>query len=98
MIRPELLKILCCPETRQPLRLADSALLQNLNRQIADGTLRNFQGKHVAEKLESALIRADGKCVYPIRENIPLLLIGEAISVSLDPKISAIPQPTLSTE
>jgi uncharacterized protein YbaR (Trm112 family) len=96
MIRPELLEILCCPETRQPLRMADSVLLENLNQQIADGTLRNLQGKPVTEKLDAALIRTDGKCVYPIRQNIPLLLAGEAIS--LDPIISPIPQTTLSTE
>jgi uncharacterized protein YbaR (Trm112 family) len=96
MIHPELLEILCCPETRQPLRLADSALLENLNQQIADGTLRNFQGKLVAEKLDAALIRADGKCIYPIRQNIPLLLAGEAIL--LNSNSSPIPQTTLSTE
>ncbi|HEU5124164.1 MAG TPA: Trm112 family protein [Verrucomicrobiae bacterium] len=96
MIRPELLEILCCPETRQPLRLADSALVETLNQQIADGTLRNFQGKPVAEKLDAALIRADGICIYPVRQNIPLLLAAEAIS--LKPNNSPIPQTTLSME
>jgi uncharacterized protein YbaR (Trm112 family) len=96
MISPELLEILCCPETRQPLRPADSATLELLNQQIAAGTLRKTQGTPVTEKLDAALIRADGKCVYPIRQNIPLLLAGEAIL--LNQNNSPIPQTTLSTE
>ena len=82
MIEPELLRILCCPETHQDLRLAEPAILDNLNAQIAAGQLKNRVGKQVAEKLENGLIRADGKFLYPIRRDIPVMLVDEAIPLA----------------
>jgi uncharacterized protein len=79
MISPELLEILCCPETRQCLAPADADLLNQLNARIAAGTLRNRGGKLVTEKLEAGLLRSDGECLYPIRQNIPVMLVDEAI-------------------
>ena len=38
MIDPDLLKILCCPETHQEVRLAEAAVIDKLNGQIAAGT------------------------------------------------------------
>lgn len=77
----DLLKILCCPETRQPVRLAEPALLEELNRQITAGTLRNRAGKLVTEKIDGGLVRGDGKFLYPIRQSIPVMLIEEAIPI-----------------
>jgi uncharacterized protein YbaR (Trm112 family) len=37
MMDAELLKLLCCPETYQELRLADSSLLEQVNKNIAAG-------------------------------------------------------------
>ncbi len=79
----ELLKILCCPETRQPLALAPAAVIANLNRQIAAGTLRSRGGQAVAEPLAAGLVRADGRWLYPIRHRIPIMLVEEAISLPL---------------
>jgi len=79
MIDSELLKILCCPETHQDLRPAEAALIDGLNRQISSGTLKNRAGQAVTEKINGGLIRADGKFLYPIRQNIPVMLIDEAI-------------------
>jgi uncharacterized protein YbaR (Trm112 family) len=79
MIDPELLKIMCCPETRQAVALADASLVQRLNQRIASGEVKNRAGKPVAEAIDGALTRADGKFVYPIRKNIPIMLIDEAI-------------------
>ena len=79
MIDAELLKILCCPETHQGLRVAEPALVGNLNQQIAAGGLKNRAGQPVKEKIDSGLVRADGKCVYPIRQDIPVMLVDEAI-------------------
>jgi uncharacterized protein len=79
MIDPELLKILCCPETHQALRLAEPAVIDTLNGQIAAGTLKNRAGQQVQEKIEGGLIRADGKFLYPIRRNIPVMLVDEGI-------------------
>jgi uncharacterized protein YbaR (Trm112 family) len=79
MVDAELLRILCCPETRQPLSLADAVLVQRLNEQITAGQLRNRAGKPVTRKCEGALLRKDGQFVYPVCESIPILLIDEAI-------------------
>ena len=79
MTDAELLKILCCPETRQPLRPADPALVQRLNEQIASGELRNRAGQPVTRKCDGGLVRQDGRFLYPICQRIPILLIHEAI-------------------
>jgi uncharacterized protein YbaR (Trm112 family) len=81
MIDAELLKILCCPETHQGLRVAESALVGNLNRQIAAGGLKNRAGQPVKEKIDGGLVRADGKFLYAVRQDIPVMLVDEAISV-----------------
>jgi uncharacterized protein YbaR (Trm112 family) len=79
MVNPELLKILCCPETHQALREITPEQVEELNRQIAAGNLKNRAGKVVTAKLSGGLVRTDGKYLYPIREQIPIMLIDEAI-------------------
>ena len=77
----ELLKILCCPETHQELSLAGASLLDQLNAKIAAGQLRNRADGLVLEKLDAGLIRADGKYLYPVRHNIPVMLVDEAVAL-----------------
>ena len=84
MIAPDLLSILCCPETRQDLREADPALIEKLNQQIAADGLKNRVGQAVIEKMDGGLIRADGKFLYPVRRNIPVMLVDEAIPLTED--------------
>jgi uncharacterized protein YbaR (Trm112 family) len=79
MIDPALLEILCCPETHQGLTLADPALVELLNQQIAAGQLRNRKGQAVNQKVDAGLVRADGKVVYLVRSGIPIMLIDQAI-------------------
>jgi uncharacterized protein YbaR (Trm112 family) len=75
----ELLKILCCPETHQGLRVAESGMVDRLNREIDAGTLKNRGGQLVTEKFEGGLVRDDGKMMYLIRRRIPVMLVEEAI-------------------
>jgi len=82
MIDPGLLKILCCPETHQPVSEADAALVADLNNRIASGLLKNRAGKSVADKLDGGLLRQDHQWIYPIRNRIPILLIEEAIALT----------------
>ncbi|HTL17591.1 MAG TPA: hypothetical protein VL793_10155 [Patescibacteria group bacterium] len=81
MVDFELLKLLCCPETHQPVAFADPELLQRLNQQIAAGTLRNRAGRLVSEKMDNGLVRADGKVLYPVRHDIPVMLVEEALPI-----------------
>lgn len=81
MIDPELLRILCCPETHQQVVLAEPSLVQALNGRIAAGLVRNRSGCPVQEQLEAGLIREDGRFLYPIWQGIPMLHIGEAIPI-----------------
>ena len=78
-IDPQLLEILCCPETKQDVKPADETLVESLNAKVEAGTLLNRAGESVREKLDGGLLRADGKVVYPVREDIPVMLVEEAI-------------------
>lgn len=84
MLDPELLEILVCPETKQPIRLADPEVVQKLNVAIAEGSVSNKGGEPVSEKIEEGLIREDDRCLYPIRDDIPIMLIDSAIPLSTD--------------
>jgi uncharacterized protein len=75
----ELLKILVCPETRQPLAEADRGLVARLNAAIAAGQLRNKAGHAVEKSLDAVLLASEGLVAYPIVDGIPVLLIEEAI-------------------
>ncbi len=79
MIDSTLLEILCCPETHQSVVLAETALIDALNRQITAGTIRNRGGQPVPETMDGGLIRADQRFLYPVRSGIPMMLIDEAI-------------------
>lgn len=78
----DLLAILCCPETKQPVSLADGDLIKQLNEAVARGALQNKGRKPVTEPLDGGLIRADRSILYPIREDIPVMLIEEGIPLS----------------
>ncbi len=80
-IDQELLAILCCPETKQEVSLAESSLITDLNTRIEKGELKNKAGPAVGEKLDGGLVRADKKILYPIRESIPVMLIEEGIPI-----------------
>lgn len=81
MIKPELLNILRCPDTRQKLALAEPVLIAQINEAIVASRLRNRGGNPVSEKIDGGLVREDGKFVYPIRANLPIMLIDEAIAL-----------------
>ena len=78
-IDKDLLAILCCPDTKQDVSLADEALITKLNETMSRGHLKNKANKPVTESLAGGLIRRDRKILYPIREDIPVMLIEEGI-------------------
>lgn len=76
-----LLDLLVCPETREKLALADAGLVAKLNAAITAGRLKNKRGVVVKGPLEGGLVRPDGKVLYAIQEDIPNLLVDDAISL-----------------
>ena len=79
VIDKELLEILACPETHQPLREAKAAEVTALNARIEAGEVTNVGGEQVEGAVDGGLVREDGRIVYPIRDNIPVLLVHEGM-------------------
>lgn len=79
MVDEELLKILVCPENKTPVALAEEDLVAKINGAIEAGTVNNRAGEKVEAKIGGGLVREDQAYLYPIRDDIPIMLIDEAI-------------------
>ena len=82
VIEPELLEILVCPETKQPLSVATQELLGRVNSAIERGTVTTRGGETVKDALTAGLLREDGEVLYAIRDGIPIMLIDDSIELS----------------
>lgn len=81
MIDKDLLEILVCPQDHSRLRPADGEMLTKVNQAIAAGRLKNGAGETVEAPLEGGLVREDSTLLYPVIDDIPVLLIDEAIAL-----------------
>jgi uncharacterized protein len=81
-IDQELLEILRCPETREPVALIGDDEIKRMNAAIADGKVKNRAGEAVSAAIDGGLLREDGKYLYPIRDDIPIMLIEEALNMT----------------
>lgn len=81
MIAEELLQILVCPESKQPVRLMARTDVDKINERIREGRLLNRAGKKMTEQVGDVLIREDGQRAYPVYDDIPVMLIEESFSV-----------------
>ena len=79
MIDRNLLEILVCPETLQPLSEGSAALVTALNARVLAGTLRDCAERPVTERLDHLLVRKDRTVAYPVRNQVPTLLADESI-------------------
>jgi uncharacterized protein YbaR (Trm112 family) len=76
-----LLDILCCPETKQPVSLLGGRQLEVLNQALAAGQLKLLDGSGATGPLQAGLITTDAQRVYRIEDDIPVMLVDQAIAV-----------------
>ncbi len=79
MIDEDVIALLVCPQTKQSLQFADKAILQKINDLIQQNKLHNVGGNLVKDSIDGGLLREDQGVLYPIRNNIPVLLADEGI-------------------
>ena len=65
--------------------MAEPEIIEKLNHMIEEGLLINRTVQKVTQKLAAGLIRKeDRKYLYPVRDDIPVLLIDESILLEND--------------
>ena len=78
----KLLEILCCPVSKTPLRHLETSRLDKLNSAIASGEVQAVNGSTLDSPLAEALITEDSKVIYPVIDNIPVLLEDRGIGTT----------------
>jgi uncharacterized protein YbaR (Trm112 family) len=78
----KLLEILCCPVSKTPLTVLGRQKLDKLNDHINKGEALYVGGEKVTEPLQEGLITEDGKVIYPVQDNIPILLEEKGIGTT----------------
>jgi uncharacterized protein YbaR (Trm112 family) len=79
MIPNEVMEILRCPDDRSKLSPARETVVRRVNAAIAAGRLVNRGGRVVERAIDAGLVRADGTILYPIVDQIPVLLRDDGI-------------------
>lgn len=77
-----LLDIIVCPATHQPLRKMPDATLARVNQKIDAGSLRYADDTPVTESLQEALVTDDDRLAYPVRDDMPILIVDQGILVA----------------
>ena len=78
----KLLEILCCPVSKTPLTRLPTSRLKTLNEAISAGTVQYVRGETVEDPLREALITEDSKVIYPVIDDIPILLEEKGIGTT----------------
>lgn len=77
--------ILRCPLTYSSLTILAGDELRRVNSAIRQRQLRHYNGTLVQDELETGLISADGQFIYPIKQEIIILLADLAIVATTTP-------------
>ena len=78
----KLLEILCCPVSKTPLTRLPTSRLKTLNEAISAGSVQYVRGETVEDPLREALITEDSKVIYPVIDDIPILLEERGIGTT----------------
>jgi uncharacterized protein YbaR (Trm112 family) len=82
MIAEHLVEILRCPQDRSRLRVAGAEIVASINREVEAGRAVNLAGEKLAKPIDGGLIREAGDLLYPIVDQIPVMLPDEAIDLT----------------
>jgi uncharacterized protein YbaR (Trm112 family) len=77
-----LLDILCDPVTKTPVKPLSKAQLEVLNLAIKRGAVHTTAGAAITAPLDAGLVTTDGKVIYRIDDDIPVMLADEAIGTT----------------
>lgn len=78
----KLLEILCCPVSKSPLMRLPAGRLKALNAAISAGDVQYVRGEPVDRVLKEALITEDSRVIYPVVDDIPILLEEKGIGTT----------------
>jgi uncharacterized protein YbaR (Trm112 family) len=81
VINDNLVEILRCPQDRSRLHVASPPVVDALNRAIEAGTAVNLAGERLEKRIDGGLVREAGDLLYPIVDDIPVMLPDEAIDL-----------------
>jgi len=74
-----MLEILCCPVTKVPVEVLSQDKLETINKLIKAGSVTDVAGNQVNDILQEALVTTDGKIIYRVDEDIPVMLSDSGI-------------------
>lgn len=77
----KLLDILCCPVTKQSVRILKRGELRALNDRITEGAVSYQDDTPVETPLEEGLITQNEERVYRVDDGIPVMLEERAITL-----------------
>ena len=77
-----LLDLLVCPLSKVPLRPLSAGELSAVNRAIAAGSVATVTGAAVTAPLAAGLITRDGRVIYPVVDDIPVMLSEASIGTT----------------
>ena len=78
----KLLEILCCPVSKTPLVRLPPDKLRKLNAAIAAGEVQYVHGELVTDPLRDGLMTEDARVIYPVVDDIPILLEEKGIGTT----------------
>jgi uncharacterized protein YbaR (Trm112 family) len=81
-VNGKLLEILCCPVSKSPLTVLGRQKLDKLNSAIGSDDALYVDGEKVIDPLLEGLITEDGKVIYPVQDDIPILLEEKGIGTT----------------
>ena len=81
MLSKKLLDILICPISHNPLLMATEEILAVVNRLIRQKNCYTTKGENVKSPIKYALYDSKSLNLYRIENNVPILLIDEAVKL-----------------